>query len=151
MSTGRVVGLFVAAAAGQPMQRCAELEFVAGLGIPGDRYATGQGHWSDPRWPDQQLTLIEAELAEELGLPADLFRRNVVSRGVELASLVGLRFRVGAAVLEGRRPCDPCRYLETLTRPGLFESLGGRGGLRAAIITGGRVSVGDSIEPVSRS
>ena len=24
-----------------------------GLGIAGDRYATGEGHWSDPRWPDQ--------------------------------------------------------------------------------------------------
>ncbi|MER3437553.1 MAG: sulfurase, partial [Chloroflexota bacterium] len=118
-----VVGLYTAAAAGQPMVGHAEVEVQPGVGIVGDRYATGQGYWSDPRWPDQELTLVEAEVAEALGIEAAALRRNVVTRGGSLNALIGTRFRIGEVVLEGVRPCDPCRYLEQLTRPGLARAL----------------------------
>jgi MOSC domain-containing protein YiiM len=121
------------------------VQLVPGVGIPNDRYAAGQGHWSDPRWPDQQVTLVEAELCESLGLPLDGLRRNIVTRGAALESLIGLEFRLGSALLRGVRPCDPCRYIETLTRGGLFNELSGRGGLRAAVIEPGTVAIGDAI------
>lgn len=142
---GAVAGLFIAEAAGEPMRTVASMELVAGAGIPGDRYATGQGHWSDPRWPDQQLTLVEAELCEALGLGLDGLRRNIVTRGIGLESLIGREFELGTALLLGVRVCDPCRYIETLTRRGLFDELAGRGGLRATVVRGGVVRLGDAI------
>ncbi len=141
----QVVGLYTATAAGAPMIGHAEVEVQPGVGIVGDRYATGRGHWSDPRWPDQELTLVEAEVAAVLGMEAAALRRNVVTRDVRLHDLVGVRFRIGEVLLEGVRPCAPCRYLETLTRPGLVRALTGRGGLRARILTAGRLRVGDPI------
>lgn len=146
---GRVAGLYVAARAGAPVEPRDEVELVPGVGIPGDRYATRAGYWSDPTWPDQELTLAEAEVAEALGLDPGLLRRNVATRGVRLNDLVGVTFRLGEAVLEGVRPCDPCRHLAELAgRPGLVRDLAGRGGLRARIVAGGRVRLGDAIRVV---
>ncbi len=140
---GKVVGIYTAPRAGAPMERQERVEAVPGLGIVGDRYAEGLGHWSDPRWSDQEITMVEAEVAETLGLrPGDL-RRNLVTQGVRLDRLIGVQFRIGEVLLLGVRACDPCRYLEALTRPGLVRALAHRGGLRARIITPGRISVGD--------
>src|SRR3982074_1902395 len=91
----RVVGLFIASAAGEPMTACQTVEVVAGVGIVGDRYATGRGHWSDPRWRDQQLTLVGKDLLDELGLAPDALRRNVVTDGLDLLDLIGLEFGIG--------------------------------------------------------
>jgi MOSC domain-containing protein YiiM len=145
ISHARVVGLFTARAAGEAMAQHDEVTLVPGLGIADDRYALGTGHWSDPRWPDQELTLVEAELLEELGLGLPDLRRNVVTRGIEFSDLVGVEFAIGDARLRGVRPCTPCRYIEEATRPGLLAHLRGRGGLRAAILVGGRVRRGDAI------
>lgn len=144
-TTGTVVALLTAPSAGVAMRSHAAVHLVPGVGIPGDRYATGLGHWSDPRWPDQELTLVEAELAEELGLAHDQLRRNIVTRGVDLSTLVGRQFWLGDALVRGVRPCDPCRYIEGLVRPGLFRDLAGRGGLRAAILSAGQVRLGDPL------
>lgn len=143
---GRVTGLYTAVAAGEPMQSHDAVRVEPGLGIAGDRYATGEGHWSDPRWPDQQLTLVEAELQEALGLDSDGLRRNIVTRGIDLATLIGVEFRIGTARLRGVRPCDPCRYIETLTHAGLFGELAGRGGLRAEVVSAGVIHVGDIVQ-----
>ena len=141
-----VVGIHVASAAGAPMQSRDWVEVVPGVGILGDRYATRRGHWSDPRWRDQELTLVEAEVAADLGLEPGSLRRNLVTRGVQLQGLLGLEFRLGGAVLAGMRPCDPCRYIEgLLERPGLLRELVGRGGLRTRVLQGGRIAVGDEI------
>ena len=129
----------------------ASVELVAGVGIPGDRYATRLGHWSDPKWPDQELTLVEAEVAEGLGLAPEQLRRNLVTRGVRLDGLIGETFQVGEAILQGVRPCDPCAYIESLNRPGLLKELVDRGGLRARIVTGGLVRVGDEIRVMGPS
>ena len=141
-----VTALFTAPAAGQPMDRHDSFEVVPGLGVPGDRYATRLGHWSDPKWRDQQLTLVSSELLAELGVAEEALRRNVVTRGIDLDLLVGLQFGIGTAVFEGRRICAPCAYIDRLNAtPGLFKRLNGRGGIRAAIVVGGTVAVGDEI------
>ena len=141
-----VVGLYLAEQAGAPMQSRRAVEVAAGVGIVGDRYATRRGHWSEPRWREQQLTLIEAEVGDDLGFEVGLLRRNVVTRGVQLPGLLGLEFRIGEAVLAGVLPCEPCHYIETLLeRPGLLRALTGRGGLRARVLEGGEIAVGDAI------
>lgn len=122
------------------------VEVVAGLGIPGDRYATRLGHWSDPQWRDQQLTLVSAELLEELGLEPQALRRNIVVRGMDLNDLIGLEFGIGEAVLRAQRICAPCGYIGRLNdRPGLFSELDGRGGIRVSVVGSGKIRVGDEL------
>jgi len=147
-----VVGIYTAPYAGAPMEQQGSVVVQPGLGIVGDRYHAGiaRGTWSDPRWHDKELTLFEAEVADALGIEPYLARRNVVTRGVTLYGLLGIRFRIGEVLLAGVRPCDPCRYIEQHTgRPGLTRALArGRGGLRTRIIEGGRIRLGDALEVV---
>ena len=121
-----------------------------GFGVAGDRYRERTGHWSDPRWPDQQITVIAEETAVDLGIEAGALRRNVVTRGVDLDELLECHVRIGTAVLHFVRPCDPCAYLEELLqRPGLRADLDGRGGVRAAVVESGVISVGDRVAAVT--
>jgi hypothetical protein len=142
---GRLLGLYTAAEAGAPMDAHTEVEVVAGLGIVGDRYATGRGYWSDPRWQDRELTLFAKETADALSLPPEAFRRNLITEGVTLDALIGRQFRVGEVLLFGVRRCDPCRYLEERVRPGLVRELGECGGLRAHVVAGGRLRLNDAV------
>jgi MOSC domain-containing protein YiiM len=132
----------------EPRER---LDVVSGHGIVGDRYANGRGHWSyEPRYVSE-ITFIEREALERVGAalgfafePAES-RRNVVTSGVHLQELIGQRFGVGDAVFWGERPCDPCRYLERLVHKPVKALLGVDGGLRARIVVGGTIAVGDRI------
>jgi hypothetical protein len=118
----------------------------AGRGLAGDRYLSNAGTWSS--YPDQSgkdLTLIEREVLEDVGLDGQGARRNIVTRGIKLDGLIGRRFRVGEAACAGVRPCEPCRYLEKRTGVSV-DALKNRGGLRASILEGGEISIGDLIE-----
>lgn len=98
------------------------------------------------------MTLVESEAVDEvraaIGFDGNegALRRNLVTAGVSLMNLVGVRFRVGDVVLEGIRPCDPCLYLERKAgAPGLKAALEGRGGLRARVVREGLLRVGDPV------
>jgi MOSC domain-containing protein YiiM len=148
---GHVEGIFITSAAGQPMVALDAARAVAGKGLEGDRYLLGTGFYSDGR-DGRQLTLIEAEdlerMARETGvvLAPHECRRNVVTRGIALAELIGRRFRVGAVECEGIRACPPCVHLEELTRPGPLRGLARSGGIRAHILNDGEIRVGDRVE-----
>ena len=71
-----------------------------------------------------------------------------MTEGVPLNHLVGRTFRVGGVVLRGFKLAEPCTYLEGLTRPGVRRALVHRAGLRAEILEGGTISVGDAVEAV---
>jgi hypothetical protein len=151
MSEGRVVGIFVVAEATAPLASVSEVRAEPGRGLQGDRYWLGQGtFWK--REPDYEVTLIESEaleaLAAETGTKVEPreARRNLATRGVRLNDLVNRCFRVGEATLVGIRLCEPCGHLERLTGQTLRPALLGRGGLRAGIVTGGLIRVGDAIE-----
>ena len=75
-------------------------------------------------------------------------RRNLVTEGVPLLHLIGRTFRVGDVVFRGIRSCPPCVHLEKLTRPGVRTALENRGGLRAEILQGGTLRIGDEITPM---
>ncbi|HET9321355.1 MAG TPA: MOSC domain-containing protein [Bryobacteraceae bacterium] len=140
-----IVGLYTAPQAGAPIQPCDWIDVQPESGVAGDRYALKLGYWSDPRWPDQEVTLVESEVAEALAIDPALLRRNIATIGVRLDDLIGVTFEIGVATLTGVRRCDPCLHLEELTRPGLMRKLGTRGGLRARVLVGGRIALGDSI------
>jgi MOSC domain-containing protein YiiM len=121
------------------------------VGLEGDRYGLRRGSMS--RWPGpaRQVSLIEQEaldflLAEHgIDLGDGRSRRNLVTRGIALADLIKRRFRIGGVLLRGVGPCLPCRHLERLTQPGVFEALKGRGGLRAEVLEEGTLHIGDPI------
>jgi hypothetical protein len=151
MWRGRVVEINVAPAAGQPLEARPEVRAVPGRGLEGDRYFLGRGYYS-PRPSDggREVTLIETEALEAgdgVKLTAAESRRNIATRGVPLNHLVGREFMVGEVRMRGTRLCEPCAYLEGLTRPGVLASLVHRGGLRAKILGEGIVRVGDVVEP----
>ena len=147
-----VVGIYTASISGSRLRLVPRAELEAGKGLVGDRYYLGVGTFSKKIMaPDAAITLIESEEIERFNSneqaahsPGE-FRRNVVTRGIKLNDLVGKRFLVGAALLEGKRLCEPCAHLARLVRAPVVEGMVHRAGLRAQILTGATVRVGDEI------
>ena len=126
-------------------RRCVDL--AAGVGARGDRYAGGAGYWRDDR-VSRDLTLVEAEVVDDLELAPGETRRNVTTRGIALNELVGRTFWVGDVLARGTSLCEPCRHLEQVTGKRLLRALVHRGGLRADALTSGRIAVGDTVDAV---
>jgi MOSC domain-containing protein YiiM len=151
MGQGVVEAIFVGTKKGEPMQSVGAIHAEAGRGLEGDRYRRASEGAQTPEGFDREITLIEAEAVEAVnrdGLEFDASesRRNVVTRGVALNHLVGREFRLGGVTLRGMRLCEPCSHLEKMTRPGVLAAFAHRGGLRAQIVDGGELRVGDAFE-----
>lgn len=152
--TGKVVAIVTTNEAGAPLRSVAEVSLESGRGLVGDRYYEHSGTFSEKLKDsaDWELTLIESEEIHRfnelngLTLSPASFRRNIVTSGIRLNDLVGRRFRVGSAVLEGMRLCEPCAHLGQLIGPAIVKGMVHRAGLRARIVTGSKVRVGDDIE-----
>ena len=150
---GKLLHIHTAEAAGMKMDELSKALCIAGVGIEGDRYATGRGYYS-PRPDIREVTLIESETLVALrrdhgiGLATDEHRRNLTVSGVPLNHLVGRRFSVGAVILQGGRLSVPCKYLETLIDKPVYELLKHRSGLNCRIILGGSIEPGAVIRPV---
>lgn len=139
------------------MRTLDQVESVAGRGLVGDRYFAGIGTYSNNPGSGRHVTLIEIEAIEGLQRDYDVeitpsqSRRNIVTRDVALNHLVDREFLVGAVRLRGARLCEPCAHLESLSARGALRGLIHRGGLRADIITGGTIRIGDPIAiPIER-
>ena len=149
---GELLHIHVASTASAAMAERAQARLVAGVGIEGDRYATGLGTYSTRPHIDRQVTLIEVEVLEAIvrdrgiALAPHEHRRNLTTRGVSLGHLVGHYFRVGESVLYGGRMNVPCLYLETLVGKKVFKPLINRSGLNCRIVLGGIIRTHDRIE-----
>jgi MOSC domain-containing protein YiiM len=145
---GRLEAIFVGAVKSEPLRSVESADLVAGAGIGGDRK-----NQLNAKRPDRsgEVTLIEAEAIEAARRDYNLqfegvqSRRNLLTRGVALNHLIGREFQVGDVRLRGIMLCEPCGHLEKLTVAGIREALVHRGGLRAQVIKGGTVKVGDDI------
>ena len=155
MFKGELVAIHLAAVKAEPPRSVKTAKAVAGQGLEGDRYFFKKGTFTkvhEPDRPDRQVTLVEeealaaAEAAGSVVSPA-ASRRNLLTRGVPLNHLVGREFLVGKVRLRGLLLCEPCKHLEKLSVPGARERLIHRGGLRAEIVAGGVLLVGDVIKP----
>ena len=130
-------------AAGQhPIQELEQIRCVAGRGIEGDRYFD---HETDFKG---QITFFAQEVYEmmctQFGLrdkPPSVFRRNVITRGVELDTLIGREFEVQGVRFLGVESCKPCYWMDQAFGPGAEAALAGRGGLRARILSDGVLRV----------
>jgi MOSC domain-containing protein YiiM len=153
---GTVEGIFIAELPGQPMRSVPEVVGEAGRGLVGDRHFRADGE-VDPIIPNeevQDISLVEAEVLESLRdehgieLGGEETRRNILTRGVRLNDLIGRRFRVGRLLCEGTEICEPCVHMQRKVGKPILKPLVHRGGLRARILEGGTVIVGDAIVAV---
>lgn len=148
----KIIAIHVCPEESGPMQSVPEIQAIAGKGLKGDRYFDIVARDGKTEKTGRHATLIESEALEalerdyEMKLPPDQSRRNILTRGVALNHLVGREFKIGDAVFRGIRLCEPCKHLEKLTGMPVMRGLLHRGGLRAEIINGGTLRVGDSIQ-----
>jgi MOSC domain-containing protein YiiM len=150
---GAVTGIYIATEGAGPITALGEVEAAAGKGLQGDRYFQATGTYSDTPGTGRQVTLIEREAlaaaARDYGisLQPGQSRRNIETVGVALNHLVGKEFFIGQVRLRGMRLNEPCGHLAKLTKRGVVKALTHRGGLRADIIEGGTIHIGDPIRP----
>ena len=148
---GRIEAIHLGRESGRALSSREAVEAVAGRGLLGDRYAVDGGSFPRRGRSGRDVTLISGEALEamerETGirLPASESRRNLLTRGIALDALIGRRFRIGPVLCYGVSTCAPCNHLEELTQAGVRHGLAGRGGLRADILEGGTIRVGDSV------
>ena len=154
MFTGTLVAIYTTSDAAKPLEPNTQLLAVEGVGLDGDRYASAVGTYSNRPGPHRQVTFIEREVIAAVNnedgveLGEHETRRNLVTEGVPLLHLIGETFRVGDVVFRGIKSCPPCAHLENLTRPGVRAALQNRGGLRAEVVRGGMLRIGDEIAVV---
>jgi MOSC domain-containing protein YiiM len=146
MTTPRVEWIGVSPGHRQPIAPRQEVTAGIGTGLDGDYHSK--------RKPggDRQVTLIQSEhlaqIAAKVGrdfIEPDLLRRNLVVHGIDLLTLIGRRFRIGEALLEGTGPCTPCSRMDENLGEGGRIAMSGLGGLTAKVIEAGRIRVGDAI------
>ena len=99
------------------------------------------------------MSLIEAENIDEynikfgLDIPYINFRRNVITKGIQLNDLIGKKLKVGNVELEGIELCRPCRHLtEMLDQKNILKEFMRKGGLRCQILSSSKITVGDKIK-----
>jgi hypothetical protein len=143
---GMVEMICVAPAAGEPAKSLQLVRALAGRGLEGDRHVLGKGTFPSGL-PGSALTLIEAEVCESFDPPLvpNEHRRNVVTRGIQLNGLVGREFTVGDVRCRGMRLCEPCTVVRGYASRPVLRELVHRGGLRADILDGGEIAVGDQL------
>ena len=131
----------------QSMNEVNSINVLANQGIVGDR------HFKEFNNPYNQLSLIESEnidyynIKYSLNIPYINFRRNIVTKGIQLNDLVGKKILVGNVELEGIDLCRPCRHLtEVLGQDNIIKEFLRRGGLRCQILSSSRIKIGDQIK-----
>ena len=141
-----VLKIGITAKNNQSIKEVNSIEVIANKGIIGDR------HFHDFNDPYNQLSLIESENIDEynikfgLDIPYIDFRRNVVTKGIQLNDLIGKKLKVGNVELEGIELCRPCRHLtEMLDQKNILKEFMRKGGLRCQILSSSKISIGDKI------
>ena len=126
------------------------IEVLANKGVIGDR------HFDDFNDPYCQLSLIESENIDYynfkygLNIPHINFRRNIVTKGIQLNELVGKKIKIGNVKIEGIDLCRPCRHLtEILGQENILKEFLRRGGLRCQVLSSSQIKIGDEIKIIN--
>jgi MOSC domain-containing protein YiiM len=121
-----------------PLREVEVIECVAGRGVRGDRFFDYKEDYKG------QITFFSSEVFEDLcrslAIPdktPGVTRRNVITHGADLNSLIGKTFSIQGIAFEGVGECRPCYWMDLAIGPGAEEALQGQGGLRARILTSG--------------
>ena len=129
------------------IQEVESIEVIANKGVIGDR------HFKDYNDPYCQLSLIESENIDYYNTKYGLnisyvdFRRNIITKKIQLNNLIGKNFFIGKVQVEGIDLCRPCRHLtEILNQENILKEFLRKGGLRCRILTSSTISIGDKIK-----
>jgi len=130
-------------ASAAPMLEVASAQCVAGKGLVGDRFFDFKENYKG------QITFFAHEVYERLcaqfsaaDIPPSAFRRNVITRGADLNTLIDREFEVQGIRFFGVQECAPCYWMDQAFAPGAEAALKGQGGLRARILTDGLLKSG---------
>jgi molybdopterin-guanine dinucleotide biosynthesis protein A len=124
------------------IEEVAAVECLAGRGLRGDRFLDYKPDYGG------QVTFFAEEVHRELRRrpdtpphPAHAYRRNVLTRGVDLGALIGREFTVQGVRFQGVAECRPCAWMDRAVTPGTEARLRGQGGLRARVLSDGWLRV----------
>ena len=130
----------------QEIEKKESIEVVASKGIVGDRY------FHDFNGDREQITLIESENIDYYNNTFNTkftyleFRRNIVTKNIQLNDLVGKTITVGEIKLKVNDLCRPCNNLQNrLGKDNIIKEFLRRGGLRCEILSSGTINIGDKI------
>lgn len=152
MPQAKVLVICIGPVAKGPMKRVDEVEAIAGAGLEGDRYCTGEGSYNKGRKGKRQVTLLNASFLIQSAFTFEETRRNILTADVELMSLIGEEFYVGDVHMRGIKYCIPCDIPSQVSgRAGFKEAFQDRAGIVAEIIEGGLIKIGDRIIPPPRA
>jgi MOSC domain-containing protein YiiM len=125
-----------------PMESRTEINLMAGQGLEGDRFFN---HKKDYK---VQITFFDLAVYDRLcrdfritDKTPEVFRRNVLTTGVDLNTLIGQTFEIQGIQFEGTEECRPCAWMNGAFCAGAEEALRGWGGLRAKILTSGLLRI----------
>ena len=120
---------------------------MAQKGIVGDRFFDIRPDY------DGQVTFMNSEVVALIkqehqgfcdnGIDAEHFRRNIMISRVNVIELIGKSFSIGGVTFEGIKHCAPCRWMDIMMGKGVMKLIKGRGGLRARVIQGGFLTLGE--------
>jgi len=125
------------------MEEVNSIECVAGRGIREDRFFDFKTDYKG------QVTFFQQEVYEDLcntlhihDKPPSVFRRNVITAGIDLAAWFDAEFELHGVRFLGRGECAPCYWMDQAFGRGAEQALQGRGGLRAVILNDGILLTG---------
>ena len=144
---GKVYKLGITTDNNKKIQEVESIDVITDKGVVGDR------HFKDYNDPYCQLSLIESENIDQYNTKYGLnisyvdFRRNIITKEIELNNLIGKKFFIGKVEVEGIDLCRPCRHLtKMLNQENVLKEFLRKGGLRCRILTSSKISVGDKIK-----
>ncbi len=147
MMKSKVYKIGIAKNDNQKIDNVESIEVVKDKGIVGDR------HFQEFNDPYNQLSLIESENIDyynnkyKLNIPYIDFRRNIVTKGIELNDLIGKKIQIGDVLIEGIDLCRPCKHLcEKLNKDNIIKEFLRRGGLRCRILSSSNININDEIK-----
>lgn len=141
--TGTLLAIHITAHEGGDLLAPDSATLETSRGIVGDRYYGGEVHCNVTLVQEEFILDTTAELGCEY--QPGITRRNLTVRGIDLNALIGQRFRVGETLLEGTELCEPCGQMNRTIAPGARDLLKERCGIRATVLQGGSIAVGDTI------
>ena len=119
-----------------------KVECITGKGIRGDRYFGFKDNYK------AQVTFFDESVHESVqkkfssNHTPDVYRRNVLMRGLDLNTLIGKSFKLGEVEFEGVQECTPCYWMDEVVAPGTEKFLMGQGGLRTRLLSDGNLQLG---------
>ena len=143
----KIFKLGVGKKSSEKIDEISKIEVLSCKGVVGDR------HFDDSKGRKGQITLIEKENIDyynqkyNIKIPYTDFRRNIVTQGIKLNSLVNREIEIGNIKILPYELCRPCLHLEQiLNAQNILKEFLTRGGLRCEVLVSGKLKVGDKIK-----